>query len=102
MLRTETMLIRKEKDIAAKATSQRLHQSGKLQSKADTLGSKQCGAEKGGHVPTQVRQPPSSCHSHLDCSSPADLAAVIRMMILLIVQHAVFAMRITANCSHAG
>ena len=101
VLRTETVLMRKEKDIAAKAISQRLHQSGKLQSKADTLGSKQCGADEDGHMPTQVRQPPSPCHSHLDCSSSADLAAVIRMITLLICQHAVIAMRMTANGSHA-
>ena len=102
VLRTEAMLMRKEKGMAAKAIAQRLHQAGKLQSKAGTLGSKQCGADEHGHMPTQVRQPPSPCHSHLDCSSPANLAAVIRMMMLLIVQHAAIAMRMTANCSHAG
>ena len=73
VLRTETMLMRKEKGMAAKAISKRLHQSDKLQSKADTLGSKQYGADEGGHMPTQVRQPPSPCHNYLDRSSPANL-----------------------------
>ena len=69
VLRTETMLIRKEKGVAAKAISQRLHQSGKLQSKANTLWSKQVGADEDGQMRTQVRQSPSPCHSHLGRSS---------------------------------
>ncbi len=101
VLRTETMLMRRAKGTAAKAIAQRLHQSDKLQSKADTLGSKRCGADEDGHVPTQVRQPPSPCHSHLACSSPAGLPAVIWMLMLLMCQHAVIAMRITSNGSHA-
>ena len=99
VLRTETMLMRKEKGMAAKAISQRLHQSGKLQSKADTLGSKQCGADEDGHMPTQVRLTPSPCHSHLDCSSPAKLPVVNRMRILLMCQHAVI-VRMTAKDTH--
>ena len=102
VLRTETMLMRKERGAAAKAISQRLHQSGKLQSKADTLGSKQCGADEDGHIPTQVGQPPSSRHSHPACSYCVDLPADIRTIKLFMCQHAAIAMRMTANGSHAG
>ena len=77
VLRTEAMLMRKEKGMAAKAISQRLHQSDKLQSKADTLSGKQAIGDEDGHMPTQVVLPTSPRHSHLDCSFPADLAAVI-------------------------
>ena len=49
--------MRKEKGAAAKAISQRLHQSDKLQSKADTLVSKQAGADENGHMPAQVVPP---------------------------------------------